>query len=41
MGDKLSWRGFTFEIMDMDAQRIDKVLVTISDDLKEEMEMEG
>jgi putative hemolysin len=39
-GDKLSWRGFTFEIMDMDAQRIDKVLVTISDHLKEEMEME-
>lgn len=27
-GEKLAWRGFTFEIADMDAQRIDKVLVT-------------
>jgi putative hemolysin len=26
-GEKMEWKGFTFEIMDMDAQRIDKVLV--------------
>jgi putative hemolysin len=29
-GEKMEWRGFTFEIADMDAQRIDKVLVTFS-----------
>jgi putative hemolysin len=28
-GEKLSWQNFAFEIIDMDAQRIDKVLVTI------------
>jgi putative hemolysin len=33
-GEKLEWRGFTFEIVDMDAQRIDKVLVTLSVDLQ-------
>jgi putative hemolysin len=33
-GEKLEWRGFTFEIVDMDAQRIDKVLVTLSADLQ-------
>jgi putative hemolysin len=27
-GDKLKWRGFTFEIVDMDNHRIDKLLVT-------------
>lgn len=27
-GDKVSWMGFTFEIMDMDRARIDKVLVS-------------
>lgn len=27
-GEKLEWNGFTFEIMDMDGARIDKVLVT-------------
>ncbi|MCW3467546.1 hemolysin family protein [Chitinophaga nivalis] len=27
-GEKFAWRGFTFEIVDMDAHRIDKVLVT-------------
>lgn len=37
-GEKLEWRGFTFEIVDMDAQRIDKVLVTPSDDIKKELE---
>ncbi|TKK65585.1 HlyC/CorC family transporter [Ilyomonas limi] len=34
-GDKLEYRGFTFEIVDMDGQRIDKVLITLS---PEEME---
>ncbi len=29
-GDKLNWKMFSFEIIDMDAQRIDKVLVTIA-----------
>ncbi len=28
-GDKLSWRNFELEIMDMDGARIDKVLVTV------------
>lgn len=37
-GDKMSWEGFQFEIIDMDAQRIDKVLVTISDEIKEGLE---
>lgn len=37
-GDKLEWQGFLFEIIDMDAQRIDKVLVHISDEIKEQME---
>jgi putative hemolysin len=36
-GDKLEWRGFKFEIVDMDAQRIDKVLVTMSDELKQDI----
>ena len=35
-GEKLEWRGFTFEIIDMDAQRIDKVLVTPSEELQKE-----
>jgi len=36
--DKLEWEGFNFEIMDMDGHRIDKVLVTVSDEIKDEME---
>ncbi|MBC8034218.1 MAG: HlyC/CorC family transporter [Chitinophagaceae bacterium] len=39
-GDKLEWQDFKFEIVDMDAQRIDKVLVLISEELKNEMEEE-
>jgi putative hemolysin len=39
-GDSLEWRGFHFEIIDMDAQRIDKVLVHISETIKSEMEEE-
>jgi putative hemolysin len=35
-GDKLEYRGFTFEIMDMDGQRIDKVLITLSPEELEE-----
>ncbi|HUQ65480.1 MAG TPA: hemolysin family protein [Flavitalea sp.] len=37
-GDKLEWEGFSLEIIDMDAQRIDKVLVNISKEIKENME---
>ena len=37
-GEKMEWRGFTFEIIDMDAQRIDKVLVTVEEDEKEDVE---
>lgn len=37
-GDKLEWRGFKFEIVDMDAQRIDKVLLKISDALRQDIE---
>jgi putative hemolysin len=39
-GETLEWRGFHFEIIDMDAQRIDKVLVHISETIKSEMEEE-
>ncbi len=37
-GDAFDWRGFEFEIIDMDGQRIDKLLVKLSDGLKEAME---
>ena len=37
-GDTFDWRGFDFEIVDMDGQRIDKVLVKISDEIRDEME---
>ncbi|MFN8249625.1 MAG: hemolysin family protein [Ferruginibacter sp.] len=37
-GESFSWKGFDFEIIDMDGQRIDKVLVKISEELKEDME---
>lgn len=37
-GDKLHWRGFDLEIVDMDGHRIDKILVKISDDIRSEME---
>jgi putative hemolysin len=36
-GDKLEWKGFKIEIIDMDSHRIDKVLVKISEELREEM----
>jgi putative hemolysin len=37
-GEKLSWKGFKIEVLDMDGHRIDKVLVTLSEELKEEIE---
>src|SRR6185503_6528596 len=37
-GEKLAWKGFKIEIIDMDGHRIDKVLVKISSELREEME---
>jgi putative hemolysin len=37
-GDKLKWRGFDFEIVDMDGHRIDKVLVTPSQEIRDEMD---
>jgi putative hemolysin len=39
-GETFEWRGFHFEVIDMDGQRIDKVLVKISDELKEDMDDE-
>jgi putative hemolysin len=36
-GDKLEWEGFNLEIIDMDAQRIDKVLVNVSKEIKENL----
>ena len=36
-GDTFDWRGFSFEIVDMDGQRIDKVIVKISDEIRQEM----
>lgn len=37
-GETFEWNGFNFEIIDMDGQRIDKLLVKISEEIKEEME---
>jgi putative hemolysin len=37
-GEKFVWRDFTFEIIDMDGQRIDKILVIISQELKDRLE---
>lgn len=37
-GDKMEWKGFTIEIIDMDAQRIDKVLVTASKEIIDQMD---
>jgi putative hemolysin len=39
-GEKLEWRGFTFEIIDMDSARIDKVLVTLSEGMQKEYKEE-
>jgi putative hemolysin len=37
-GERITWEGFELEIVDMDAQRIDKVLVNISKEIKANME---
>lgn len=37
-GEKLKWKGFNFEIVDMDGHRIDKVMVVPSEVIQEEME---
>jgi len=37
-GEQLTWKGFSIEIVDMDGHRIDKVLVNISEELRDEME---
>src|SRR5678809_461332 len=39
-GDKFDWKGFRFEIIDMDGHRIDKVLVKPSQEIMDEMEEE-
>jgi putative hemolysin len=39
-GEKLKWKGFELEIVDMDGHRIDKVLVTPSQEIKDELEEE-
>lgn len=39
-GNKLQWKGFEFEVIDMDGHRIDKVMVKISEEIKNEMEQE-
>lgn len=36
-GDTMDWRGIHFEIVDMDGHRIDKLLVTLSSKLKQEL----
>jgi len=37
-GDKFDWKGFRFEIIDMDGHRIDKVLVNISTEIRQQMD---
>jgi putative hemolysin len=27
-GDRFDWEGYTFEVLDMDGRRVDKVLIT-------------
>ncbi|HUQ96626.1 MAG TPA: hemolysin family protein [Chitinophagaceae bacterium] len=39
-GDKMDWKGFSFEIMDMDGHRIDKILVTPSQEIIDKLEHE-
>lgn len=36
-GDKMEWKGFSIEIIDMDGHRIDKILVKISKELRADM----
>lgn len=37
-GEQFEWNGFEFEIVDMDGQRIDKLVVKVSEEIKDEME---
>ncbi len=37
-GETFEWRGFNFEIIDMDGHRIDKILLNVSDKIKNEIE---
>lgn len=37
-GDRLKWRGFDIEVLDMDGHRIDKVLVKVSQEILDELE---
>lgn len=37
-GEIFEWKGFRFEIMDMDGQRIDKILVHAPEEIREKME---
>jgi putative hemolysin len=39
-GEKLKWKGFQFEIVDMDGHRIDKVMVKISQEIQNDMREE-
>jgi putative hemolysin len=39
-GDRLDWKGFSLEIIDMDGHRIDKILVMVSDEIRNEMDEE-
>jgi putative hemolysin len=39
-GEKLKWKGFQFEIVDMDGHRIDKVLVQPSQEIQDELNEE-
>lgn len=37
-GEHFEWKGFAFEIVDMDGHRIDKILVKVSDDIRAQMD---
>ncbi|MFZ9262911.1 MAG: hemolysin family protein [Chitinophagaceae bacterium] len=37
-GEHFDWKGFSFEIVDMDGHRIDKILVKVSAEIRDEME---
>jgi putative hemolysin len=40
VSDTFEWKGFRFEIVDMDGHRIDKILVQVSEQIRNEMEDE-
>lgn len=41
VSDTFEWKGFRFEIVDMDGHRIDKILVNVSEQIRNEMEDEA